>query len=73
MGFSTDKGNMQETVITHHMSWPGDDFKILKKCDVPCYFSSDQSLIPQADAVVMEVCFFKVNYKKFKLKLIFFV
>jgi hypothetical protein len=55
VGFSTDDGDMFSKVIPQRLNWQAEGAFVMKGCVVHCHITHDQSLIPQADAVVMEV------------------
>ena len=46
---------MYQKVIPQRLNWQAEGAYVMKTCDVHCHITHDQSLVPQADAVVMEV------------------
>eukprot|EP01095_Lingulamoeba_sp_RSL-Kostka_P009662 TRINITY_DN3350_c0_g1_i1.p1 TRINITY_DN3350_c0_g1~~TRINITY_DN3350_c0_g1_i1.p1 ORF type:complete len:392 (+),score=98.51 TRINITY_DN3350_c0_g1_i1:76-1251(+) len=60
-GFGDFSGNRQNKMLQEKLKWAGQGVTVHKNCDVPCYVTKDQSEIPNAHGVVMEL----VNHQKF--------
>ena len=66
---------MKGREISQNLLWAADGAKVLKTCDVDCFVTHDQSLVPRADAVIMEVLFIFIliiNYFIYHYLFIFF-
>jgi len=55
------EGDLYQREVIQALRWQAEAAEITKTCSVHCHISHDQSLVPQADAVIMEL----VNHYKF--------
>eukprot|EP00339_Tiarina_fusa_P002680 CAMPEP_0117013152 /NCGR_PEP_ID=MMETSP0472-20121206/10910_1 /TAXON_ID=693140 ORGANISM="Tiarina fusus, Strain LIS" /NCGR_SAMPLE_ID=MMETSP0472 /ASSEMBLY_ACC=CAM_ASM_000603 /LENGTH=299 /DNA_ID=CAMNT_0004716391 /DNA_START=155 /DNA_END=1051 /DNA_ORIENTATION=+ len=59
-GWGTEQQNMRDRVITKDMIWAAEGIKVTKSCDVSCFVTDSQGLLPMADAVMMEI----INHRR---------